>query len=91
MKFIQNIPINGLTKEDVYLCHFHHISLSQKILFALELKKLVPGGPMITSQGYDNRKFIGYYEVWFWEPVLLLRKIAGFFARLVFPRYSTCG
>ena len=28
---------------------------------------------------------------WFWEPVLWLRKIAGFLARLIFPLYSACG
>ncbi len=28
---------------------------------------------------------------WFWEPVLWFRKIAGFFARQIFPLYSWCG
>jgi len=90
MKFITNVSIN-FSKEELYSWYLSHRSIYQKILFALKLKKLVSGSPKIGEPGYDYSKIIGIYEVWFWEPILLFRKIAGFFARLIFPMYSACG
>lgn len=90
MKFLTNALIN-VSKEVIYSWHLAHKSISQKILFALKLKKLVSGIPEIRDTGYDYSKYRGYYEAWFWEHNLFLRKFAGFFARLVFPMYSACG
>lgn len=89
MKFITNVAINA-SKEEIYSWRLSHSSIYQKILFALKLKKLVSGNPKIRGSGYDYSKLIGIYEVWFWEPILLIRKIAGFFARLISPMYSWC-
>lgn len=90
MKYITNAAIN-VSKEEIYSWHLTRKSISQKILFALKLKKLVSGSPEIGAPGYDYSKLIGFYEVWFWEPILFLRRIAGFFARLIYPFYSACG
>jgi hypothetical protein len=90
MKYITNAQIST-SKEEIYSWHLAHKSIPQKILFALKLKKLVSGIPKIATPGYDYSKITGFYEVWFWEKILLLRKIAGFFARLIFPMYSACG
>lgn len=87
MKFITNAS----SKEEISSWHLAHKSISQKILFTLKLKKLVSGSPKIGRPGYDYSKIIGIYEVWFWEPFLFLRRIAGFFARLVSPMYGACG
>lgn len=90
MKFITNASIS-VSKEEIYSWRLSHSSIYQKILFALKLKKLVSGSPEIGGSGYDYSKLTGIYEVWFWEQILFLRKIAGFFARLVSPMCSWCG
>lgn len=90
MKFITNALIN-VSKDEIDSWHLRHHNPSQKILFALKLKKLVLGSPEIREDGYDYSKLIGFYEAWFWEHNLFLRKFAGFFARLLFPLYSACG
>lgn len=90
MKFTTNVSINA-SKEEIYSWRLSHSSIYQKILFTLKLKKLVSGSPKIGASGYDYSELIGIYEVWFWEPILLIRKIAGFFARLISPMYSWCG
>lgn len=90
MKFITNASINA-SKEEIYSWRLSRISIYRKILFALKLKKFVSGSPKIGGSGYDYSKLTGIYEVWFWEQILLLRKIGGFFARLVSPMYSACG
>ena len=90
MKFITNASINA-SKEEIYSWRLSRRSIYQKILLALKLKKLVSGSPKIGGLGYDYSKLTGIYEEWFWEHILLLRKIAGFFAWLVSPMYSWCG
>ena len=87
MKFITNASINA-SKEEIYSWRLSRRSIYQKILLALKLKKLVSGSPKIGGSGYDYSKLTGIYEEWFWEHILLLRKIAGFFAWLVSPMYS---
>ncbi len=92
MKFIRNFKMDHVwTEDDVYIWYMSHKSRTQKTLFALNLKKLVSGSPVLGALGCDYSKLTGFYEMWFWEHILLLRKINGFFARLISPRYSACG